>query len=76
MTGALLMGQQSVEGDAAQTNDDAEVSEQAQFLIEPWRAVTLFFRSGFIGWRGATNDGADPETGETQSVFSRGRLGK
>jgi hypothetical protein len=76
MTGALLVGQQSVERDAAEANNHAEVGEQAQFLIEPWRAVPLFFGSGFIPWRGAANDGADPETRKLHSVLSRGRLGK
>ena len=39
MACALLVGQKSVECDAAEANNHAEVSEQAQFLIEPWRAV-------------------------------------
>ena len=48
---------------------------RAQLAIQPWGAVALLFRSGFVGGRCAADYGADPEAAEGEPVVAGDGLG-
>src|SRR5271157_5473322 len=70
LAGAELVAEEAVKGDLAQADDDAQVVEQAEFLVEPGRAITQLLGSGFVGRRGAMSDGGDPEAAEFHAVVA------
>ena len=63
-------GQQAVEGDAAEADHDAEVFEQAHFLVQPGRAVAELFGSGLIARRSAARHRGDPQIAEAHAIVA------
>ena len=66
----------AVPGESAKADDDAQASEQPSFFDEVAETRVALFRTGFVGWRGTTNTGADITVIESKSIatVSRGGL--
>jgi len=64
------VSEKPVKGDAAETDDDAEVDEEGDFLVEPGGAVALLLGGGLVVGRGAADDGVDPEIAELDAVVA------
>jgi len=66
--------EETVESDASETNDDAQIVEQTEFFVEPGSAVAQFFRCRLVtGWR-ATPYRRDPQVGQLHAVVARCRV--
>src|SRR5665213_1008777 len=70
LPGSLGVAKQSIEGNAAQTHNNAQILKQAKLLIEPGCAVALLLRRGFVGGRRAANHSTDPQVSEFHAVVA------
>ena len=70
LPGPLGVAEQSIEGNAAQTHDNAQILKQAKLFVEPGCAVELLLRRRFVGWRSAANHSADPQVSEFHAVVA------
>jgi len=64
------MREQSVKSDPPQTDHDAEIFEQAQFLVKQGSAIAKLFERRLIPRGCAAGDGTDPQAGESHAVVS------
>ena len=68
LAGAEEMGDDAIEGDFAETEDDAETSEGGDFLIEVRGAGGDLRGEGFVAGGSAADDGGDPGIGDGEAV--------
>src|SRR5579859_4604765 len=71
LPGPLLVGQQPIEGNAAQANNHTQVLEQGNLLVEPRGAIAQLLGRGLVGWGSATADGGNPKILELHAVVAR-----
>jgi hypothetical protein len=73
--GVLKMGHVAIEGDLAETDDDADAGEGFDFGGKVRGAVADLLWGGFVSGRGAANDGGDPGVTELEAVVVGGACG-